>query len=173
MPCHSLTLLTNLSQHTEIRDFLSGSFSLQWSETLSQATQTSLDVLHSPWTSSLLQRCFFRSCPCSLCSLSTWHGRLCLTSLEGPLSSKALQLIPRESHDFQSRQSTAERYFHLTTQSWRLFRIMGQCLPSRKCPPCGSWPHMFFPGMVLHFGQTKVVFMGFFCVEIIQTNSNL
>lgn len=77
MPCLSLTLLTNLSQQTEIRNFLSESFSLQCLLLMSHATQTSLDVLHSPWFSSLLQRCFSGSCPCSsgACALPTvWHG---------------------------------------------------------------------------------------------------
>lgn len=116
MPCLSLTLLTNLSQQTEIRYFLSESFSLQCLLLMSHAAQKSLDVLHSPRSSSLVQRCFSRSCPCSTgawAPSAAWHGR-------------APADLPRRLPKFQSTAAHPwgkPRFSEQTKHCWAVFSL--------------------------------------------------
>lgn len=186
MPCLSLTLLTNLSQKTEIRDFLSESFSLQCLLLMSHATQTSLGVLHSPWTSSVMQRCLFRSCPCSTGTcppLPACHGR-------------ALAGLPRRLPKFPSTAAHpwgelwfSEQAKHcwavLSLKTLKIIQDNGSGSPQQRML---SWWKLAI-GSPLEVGSTlpsdlswnsltfqpdkSWVHGGIFCAEVIQTMFNL
>lgn len=156
-----LTLLTNLSQQTEIKEFLSESFSLQCLLLMSHAPQTSLDVLDSPWSSSLMQRCCFRSHPCST---GSWLGRA-LADLPGRLpefQSTAAQ--PWGKPGFSEPTKPCWAVSSLNDLILKIIQDNGSGFPQQKmlswwklamCSSLGA-------GRALGFGQTEVIFMGFF-----------
>lgn len=180
MPCLSLTLLPNLSQQTEIRDFLSESFSLQCLLLMSHAAQTSLDVLHSPCSSSLMQRCVCRSCPCSTgaCAPSTARrGRAPADLPKGLPKFQSTAAHPWGKPRFSAQTKHGWAGFSLNNLILKIIQDNASMSPQRKCPPGGNWPCVLPSDLSwssLRFWPDKsCVHWGFFCVEIIQTMPNL